>query len=563
MPNASDPALECLRKLLWTRLASDERLIDFTTFNGTALWWFVDADFYYFVDALLKGCAYSALWRHRVRRAYSRMEFLPQLVEKIATKTVAWLNPNNKAERNGRARILFTAQDWQWRVVRDVETGCMRKSDAFFDSLIAKLDQCEFVGIDLLAAPHPLMLHEHISKWRILVDKMQSWHVPQRAFESYWSREAWITERAASKHFELIWRSLSNDYEFRRKLRENPTHHWLEARLEYYFLVTFPRAARYIEMAERMIHAENPNLVLVLNENGFFERAIIVAAKKLRTPTLAVQHGVIDQKDKGYVHMRGEISPDGRATSPYCPIPDKTAVYGPYYKRFLTGLGTYPASRVVVTGQPRYDRLARADRLYSRVQFLRKHSISPRDHIILWTTQSHGFTTEENIRSLGAVLGSVQRVKSTTLVIKQHPGETRRHTKLINRAISESEASTVLTSPDSDLHEQLYACDLMISSHSTSILEAVALKKPVIVLNLAKETFEHGIDYAREGIAIEVQQEQELLPTIQKLLTHSSRRFSQHRNRFVGKYLFSLDGKATERVADLAWRMIEEQRCFS
>jgi len=36
-------------------------------------------------------------------------------------------------------KIIFTAQDAEWRVFVDVETGRMKKSDAFFDPILRKL----------------------------------------------------------------------------------------------------------------------------------------------------------------------------------------------------------------------------------------------------------------------------------------------------------------------------------------------------------------------------------------------------------------------------------------
>ena len=73
---------------------------------------------------------------------------------------------------------------------------------------------------------------------------------------------------------------------------------------------------------------------------------------------MAIQHGVIGE-NVYYTHNPGDISKE--VTAPFCPIADKTAVYGPYYKRYLINKGHYVPSSVVVTGQPRYDELAKTN----------------------------------------------------------------------------------------------------------------------------------------------------------------------------------------------------------
>jgi glycosyltransferase involved in cell wall biosynthesis len=556
----ADPAFKTTRAITETRLACGKTLVEMTTYRNTAMWWFIDAEFYYALASMLNTRLGYGLWRHRARRIYNSIEFLVLLLENVLVRGILGLYGTEETNHGGGERkipkIMFTAQDWQWRVTTDQETGFTKKSDAFFDSILRKLSgKCEFVGVDPLTPLHLGLLRAQISKWKILVDKLRNWYIPQRPLELYWCLDVWRTERAAAKYFRDVWRSVRNDSEFRVICARTSASacHLMESQLEYYFLVAFPRAARYIHMAKRMIEKEKPDLILMLNEYGLFERATVITAKQLGVPTVAVQHGVIHLKHRGYMHGRDEISPDGGPESPYCPIPDQTAVYGPFYKHLLTRLSAYPEDRVVVTGQPRYDRIAHMERLYSRERFLQEHGIDPEHKVILWTTQCHGLTMEENHRNFTTVLETMSRLEKVTLVIKQHPGEGPTYTRMIRNYLSKRTVDAVITPGNSDVYEQLFACDLLIAQSSTTIMEAAALGKPVIVLNLTGEPPPIGLDYVKEGVAVEVSGEKELASAIEELLT-DDRKLARNRKRFIEKYLYKLDGRATDRVINLIWK---------
>jgi UDP-N-acetylglucosamine 2-epimerase len=105
----------------------------------------------------------------------------------------------------------------------------------------------------------------------------------------------------------------------------------------------------------------------------------------------------------------------------------------------------------------------------------------------------------------------------------------------------------------------LIACDLLISKSSTTIMEGAALGKPVIVLNLIGESPPIGLDYVREGVAVEVSREEDLASAIEELLTDDGR-LARNRKRFIKKYLYKLDGKATDRVINLILKTMSSTR---
>ena len=187
---------------------------------------------------------------------------------------------------------------------------------------------------------------------------------------------------------------------------------------------------------------------------------------------------------------------------------------------------------------------------------MEKYGINPDYKIILWTTQNHGLSDEENIKNLVAMFKAVQNLKNTTLVIKQHPSERKRDTKQIKQYLNTYKINALLMDKKSNTYEQIFVCDLMITKTSTTAMEAVALNKPVIVLNLGGEP---GIvDYVEMGVALGVYRGEDLKPAIENLLKDDTE-LAKNRERYIENYLYKIDGKATERVIKLIEETIRKR----
>jgi hypothetical protein len=214
------------------------------------------------------------------------------------------------------------------------------------------------------------------------------------------------------------------------------------------------------------------------------------------------------------------------------------------------------ARTVIITGQPRYDILFNIHMLYSKKDFLKRYSIKQEQKIVLWTTQTHGFSREENCENLEAIFGAIQGLHGVTLIIKQHPAETEAHTALINEFLERYDVNAILTPKDSDTYEQLFVCDLMITKHSTTAIEAIAIDKSVIILNLSKEP--NIVDYVSERVAVGVYEKKDLRAAIIGLFKDDGE-LRKNREAYLEKHIFKIDGKATERVINVIEKTIANQ----
>lgn len=554
---SEDDILYYLHTIPKTKIKDGKSLIELTTYNDVAMWWFVDMDFYFHINQLVKciSSKKAQIGKRTLIDYLKKSSFLYFMYEFFASffcrLNVKLYNSETGHKKN---RILVTAQNLQWKTIRDLSTKEFKKGDAFFDSVISTLrknDENEII------TTYPLGYS--ISDLKVIIDKRRNQKdIIHKPFNVYGSLDVWGKGRKAKKCFSTLWKDLKKDEKFKKLLEyKDIKFDLLENRLSYYFTTVFGIMVEYIEMAKRMIEEEKTDLILIVNEYGRFERALVIAGKLKGIPVLAVQHGVIHPTHTGYMYAKGEISLVGSVKSPYCPIPDKTAVYGTYHKDLLTKVSAYPVDSVVVTGQPRYDILYHADTIYGKEKFFKNYKINPEHKIILWTTQCHGLSNEENIKNFKAIFETMQNIKDTTLIIKQHPGEGREYTKMIGKYLNSYKLNAVVTPKESDTYELLFVCDLMMTRHSTTAMEAVALNKPVIILNLSGEP--DPVEYVKEGVALDVYDEKNLKATIEKLLKDDSE-LAKNREKYIEKYLYKMDGKATERVVNLIEEMIDESK---
>ena len=214
------------------------------------------------------------------------------------------------------------------------------------------------------------------------------------------------------------------------------------------------------------------------------------------------------------------------------------------------------AEKVVVTGLPRYDILSHAHEVYSKQEFLERYGLNPRHKIVHWSTQCHVFSQEENASNFRAIFGAMKNLENVSLVIKQHPAESEKFTEEIMRQIEDYGINAIMTPKNSDTYEQLFVCDLMITRHSTTAMEAVALGKPVIILNLSGKP--DPVEYVEDGVALGVYKDEDLCITMKKLLRDDSE-LSAKREQYIEKYLYKIDGKATQRVMDIILKSLQRK----
>ena len=233
-----------------------------------------------------------------------------------------------------------------------------------------------------------------------------------------------------------------------------------------------------IETARRAIQILRPKCLYVVDAYDLWARALVVAAREAGVLSIEVQHGIIEKNHSGYLHLEGEVAPDRSQRSPYSPIPDVIAVHGPGAKAALVEHGRYPPDSIKVTGSPNIEaarrrqgdrseirsRLALAEDAYAVLYFGAPQHVHPAD--------------VEHVRAFLAVCRSMPEIKA---LLRPHPAEGPERYRAA--AIEAGVEAPVLS--EADPLELILASDVVISHNSTTALDAMALERPVVHINMS------------------------------------------------------------------------------
>lgn len=510
-----------------------KNLVELTAYLGIALWWFIRFRLYHSEETNRMA---QLLMKNGF--LFSFFDFLYDLLTSTLSKLISMVFKAGAVKKG--PKVLMVAHNIQWRLELD-PAGHLRKNDVFLAPLTKELKKRYYTAVTI--SP----LKYSISGVKTMIERLKAEDVPHKVFNAYWSPRIWRTEFYANKYFGNLWKKLSKkDARFVAILQKDE----LTKEMTYYFKSFFGHIVKQIEMAKEVVKEEKPDLILVTSEgSGIFEKALLVAGKLDQIPTLAIQHGNIGPLHEGYMYSKNSISASGNIGSPYCPIPDKTAVYGPFHYDILTKISAYPPTSVVVTGQPRYDKLVRAHRIFSRKEFCAKLGLDPFRKLVLVATQ--GLPMRELF--IKSVLRALKKFPEVQIVIKPHP---RENSELYRKVVDAQNVIAKVLSKSSDIIEALYSCDLLIAAFSTVITEALVLGKPAVTLNL---TAEDPAPYYKE-VTLRINTKEDLVPAIEKALYDQNTReeLRKRARNFTFNHAYKQDGKATERVVNLAEEMIKE-----
>ncbi|MHA1942280.1 MAG: CDP-glycerol glycerophosphotransferase family protein [Candidatus Hodarchaeales archaeon] len=548
-------------RLIWNKLEMGKNLLELTTFEAISLWWNIDHLFYHFLLSTLEsnGKVPSVTRRNvlTVRLFGTRIGLLFFLILDILLflfgKLIILIAKISKNEKKLDYRkkpiFLIISYDAAWVATPSYLSGLVRKSDHLKDSVMETLQhKVDFLGTS--------SFRYRKASFKIAVERSLFWIHSYNLLNVYWSPKSWLKQVQAFNFFKKQLKIIKNDSKFRKQcqLKNNDFSDIIFREFDYYFHFLLPLCVSWVETFSSLIDKIKPSLVLISNETGHSEKSLIIASKKRKIPVLAMQHGVIDPINRGYIFTEKDISKNGSIHSPYNPIADRTAVFGTKYKNFIDKHSYYPEGSVVVTGNPKFDKLFQmVNKFKNRGDIRRWLNIPEEKPILLWTTQTHWLSAEENRMNVDAVYSALVEIKDAiTLIVKLHPNEDQ--TAPFYK--EDSRIKPVFLGKEVDILQLVYISDILITKHSMTATEAVALNKPVIILNLSGNP--DIIDCVDEGVAVGVYKKEDLNQEILALLEDDSI-IAKNRSRYVDAEYYLIDGKSSERMARLMETMINKK----
>ncbi len=229
----------------------------------------------------------------------------------------------------------------------------------------------------------------------------------------------------------------------------------------------------------------------------------------------------------------------------------KMAVFGRATREILTAQGVHP-SRIVVTGNPKFDRLHQVKREDHGMAIRERWGIPANQALVVLLTQyfveSHIWTPEQRAEFVRSIAEAVASIPDTRLIIKiRHPRESEEE----YRKIVTDMPNPPIVWGDAPLPELLSSVHLAIGVSSTALLEAMALERPVVIVDLRE--YGTGSSYFRGSGAIIVTEKAEIQPAIRAALQDPAvrREILEQERRFVEDQAYLQDGQAAARIADL------------
>lgn len=534
-------------------ISNNDNLKEKLIYQGICYWWFMDRWLYDSVNPNM----ISSLSKYQkillFNQKYFQHVFLPiELGAHLLSKTLTCNQKRKQDYLNNQSNqkyIVMHSLINQWRIDSSVNDNKKRLINSYYQDIIHKLPN-DIVPVMLSSDIYDAVsMISHIKK---LCSVSKSSNEDINVLIRYWSVKIWIEEIQSRKYFKNIWNFLKNDKVWFQKLSictgVEIVH--LKSLIEYYLLCIIPRWVTHNLLLEKYITDIKPSVIVISHEQTFSGRSLIFLGKKHHIPTIGIQHGIIPEFHSGYLyHTQAEMPTDPLDDALSYPLPDMTLVWGEHDYNILRDKGYYPKDKILITGNQRYDNIITANEKYSRAEFCNKYNIDSATKIILWTTQSHGWSMEENISYFEEIFNAISKINSLTLIIKQHPNETIIHRNLIQNFMDKFNHIHVIVPPkEADTTELIFISDLTILKNSTSGQEAVIFHKPLIVLDFSNNP--DSVYYVKEGVAVGVYEHGELKNILYYCL-NSNPITTEKQDAYIRKYMYKIDGCAAKRCTDI------------
>ena len=551
--------IDYLEKLIWAKHDNGKNLLEKTTFNGISYWWNIDYLFYNFLRLTTesKGAKFSITKRNALTTKlfgsqvgiylFLLLEIVLFFFGKLLFLIELFRGKNKSENLKKKPSIIVISYDAAWVATPNYLYGLIKKSDHLKDSVMELLkDEVNFFGTS--------SFRYRISSFKIALERVLFWEYSYSLLNANWTPKSWLNQKKAHRYFQKQWKTIEKDQSFKKLCNFDGMNLYLPIinEFKYYCYFLLPLCVSWVETFTTMIKKKKPSLVFLSNESGHSEKSLIIAAKKRQIPVLAMQHGVIVSTNRGYIYSEKDIHRDGSYKSPFNPIADKVAVFGTQYKDLLTEKGNFPQDSVVVTGNPKFDGLLQMVEQFKDRNQIRRWLRLPDDKpIVIWTTQTHWLSEEENRNNIDTVYSALKELKSNfNLIVKLHPNEDQQ-APLYKQ---DSAVNPIILGRGSEILQLIYISDILITKHSMTATEAVALKKPVIILNLSGNP--DVIDCVDRGVAIGVYQKKDLSNAILRLLK-DDKDLEFNRPDYIRSEFYQIDGKSSKRLANLIMEMID------
>lgn len=315
-----------------------------------------------------------------------------------------------------------------------------------------------------------------------------------------------------------------------------------------------PEQMVIVEVMRQLAADHALSLVITPEDVTRDARTAVLAARALGVPSLHVLHGV----NSGTIAAHASV------------VADRFAVYSEHTREHYVSNGVSP-DRIVVTGNPAWDVFARPLDPASRERFCERIGFDLDRPILVYAmtgnpvlsvagitrAEFHNRTTEAVVRAIAPLAA---RHPDWQFALRPHPSEPSASELFV--ALARDLGMNSLRIDQGTAIDCVAACDVFACTHSNMGIEAILAGKPVVNVALDNElgdVFSEGVGplFTEVDAVLWARDADSIAPTLERALLDDTAREELRRSRpaSIERFNGNLDGKATDRVCDLALAM--------
>lgn len=420
------------------------------------------------------------------------------------------------------------------------------------DKTILCLDFSEHISRDVLQ-PLAIGLADH-SDYKVVSLSENSWkskHLfahQNGSFQTiwqHWDKQVIKNATKIKKDIRRLERELLTSNFLMNVIQADNSLLWKKLEKVFYrfFRSDLPLLASQAAVAKHILSHHHPSLLISGDVADPRTRIYSLLCRQMGIPCLEIQFGLV-----------GEEGIEWRFFSS-----DVLSVWGENSKQVMLKHGV-PEDKIKLTGSPRHDVLVNVSE--SEVKSVRTKIGVPENSKMVLLASSYQLNAYNEYSSpelfsfmKSSIFNAADRTQGIWLVVKPHPSENVRETKMLAR----NKRNIIFVSKKSDIRELTRICDAFISFGSTATVDALIAGKLVIC-----PVFSGWIwsDLFKNSRATLLPTSPEEILKIFELIANGHQEelrlsLETSRQEFLSQWIYKTNVSATDRIVELALGMMK------
>lgn len=262
----------------------------------------------------------------------------------------------------------------------------------------------------------------------------------------------------------------------------------MQRKFRYLEKKAFPYFKRLLKDIAELLVKENVDCLIATEDATPFNKTVISAASSVGIRTIVLQKGLCAH-DISFVPVTA----------------DKFAAWGNDARDYLLRRGV-PKDKVEITGCPRFQNYGKR-KVTGRGKVLKDLKINGRYNNIFLVTLQHGnrdmffrnvhITFYEELEMIKMLIRVMEQFPEDLLCFKFHPQD--RLGKNIFKFLRRKMPQNIKSVHNYPIENLLAVSNVLITCFSTTVLEAILMNVPVIIMNIFKRPF--NVDFTKKNVA--------------------------------------------------------------